>query len=104
MRDVIQRMLEAEAEAKRLTEQAEAEAERLRAEARRQVQDLMEQVRRQTRADVDRIIAAALEQAQQEKQTRLAQADAAMDSEVRIDESMRRSAVEAIVRAVCGNP
>jgi len=100
MRDVIQKMLEAEAEAKRIVAEAEAEADRIRAEARRQAQHLLETARRQARDEADRLIAEADEQADRDRGSGLSLAAERIEQEVGIDPERRREAVETVVRAV----
>ena len=102
MRDVIQSMVQAEAEAKRIVAAAEAEAERIVAEARKTAQPIVEQARARTREEAGRIVEAAAREAEREKKERLAAATAQIDAQVRLDDSLRRAAVEAVVKAVCG--
>lgn len=102
MRDVIQKMLVAEAEAKRIVAQAEGEAERTRAEARRQAQQLADQVRDETRAEVDAAIEEAVQQADRERQQRLAKAAGNIEADLRLDEKRQADAVEVVVRCVRG--
>jgi vacuolar-type H+-ATPase subunit H len=104
MRDVIQGMVQAETEAKRIVAAAKAEAERLVAEAHKQAQGLAQQVLAGTRDEAARIVEAASREAEREKKDRLAKATAEVEKEVRMDESLRRDAVEAVVKAVCGKP
>jgi len=102
MRDVIQKMLEAEAEARRIVAAAEAEAERLHADARQQGQQLADKVRADTRAEADAIIEQACREAQHERQNRLDQASTSIEAEIQLDETSRAAVVEGVVRCVCG--
>jgi len=102
MRDVIRKMLEAEAEAKRIVQEAGAETERLLAEARRQAQKLAERARRETAAEAERIIQTAERDAEREKKERLDEIASEMDAELKVSEDARRAAVEAVVQSVCG--
>jgi len=102
MRDVIQKMLEAEAEAKRLLSEAEAEADRIRADARRRAQRLVETARQEARDEADRLHAEAAEQAGRDRDAGLSRAAQRIEQEVGIDPERRREAVETVVRAVAG--
>ena len=102
MRDVIQNMLDAEAEAKRITQAAEEEGERLRGEARAEIQALTDRSREETRNEADRIVATAVAEAERQRKDRIARAADRIEAEVRLDETLRRGAVEAVVRAVIG--
>ena len=102
MRNVIQKVLEAEAEAKRLVEAAKAEAEDTLCQARKQAQELLAQGRREARAEAERIVEAALKEAEHEKQERLARAAAEIKTQIHLDEAMTRRAVEGVVWCVCG--
>ena len=59
MRNVIQQVMEAEAEAKRMVAAAEEEAEGILANARREAQQILEDGRREACAEADRIRDAA---------------------------------------------
>jgi len=102
MRDVIQKMLEAEAEAKRLLADAEAASERLLADARQKAQHGVELARTEGRAEADRILETARQEADRERDERVRQAAAAIQTEITVDEAVHRRGVEAVVRAVCG--
>jgi vacuolar-type H+-ATPase subunit H len=102
MRDVIQKMLEAETEANRIAQSADAEAERLVAEARAETQAAAQRAREAAKAEAERIVAAAVEEAEREKTERLATATAEIEVSVRLDDAVLGGAVEAVVRAVAG--
>ena len=102
MRDVIQKVLETEAEAKRLVEAAKSEAEDILSKARQQAQELLAQAHRELRTEAERIVAAAVEAAEREKQERLARAAAEIKVQIRLDEAVTRRAVEGVVQCVCG--
>ncbi len=102
MRDVVQKVIEAEAEAKRLVQAAQAEAERILAEAQNQGQQLITRARQEARTEAERMVEAAVRAAEQEKQKRLAHLAAEIESSLRLDEATRRHAVAAAIRCVCG--
>ena len=103
MRDVIQKMLEAEAEAKRIVAGAEAEAERIRADARRQAHQLTDQARAETRTDTDRIAEEAAGRSDSQRRAAIADAAKTIDDGLHLDEPLRTRAVETVVRRVCGS-
>jgi len=102
MREVIQKMVEAEGEAKRILDAAKAEADRLMGDARRQAQGLIEQSRREAKAAAAKVVEAAVQTAEREKKDRLSREIAAVEAETRLDDATRRAAVEAVVRLVSG--
>jgi vacuolar-type H+-ATPase subunit H len=102
MRDVIQKILETEAEAKRLVEAAKAEADETLSKASTQTQELLAQARREVRAEAERMVQAAVEEGEREKQERLARAAAEIKSQIRLDETVIQRAVEGVVRCVRG--
>lgn len=102
MRDVIEKVIAAEAEAKRMVEAARAEADRISSEAQKQGEELVARTRRQARAEAESMIEAALRAAEQEKRERLARIAAEIETEVRLDESTRQRAVTGAIRCVCG--
>ena len=102
MRDVIQKLIETEAEAKHIVETARAEAERILSDAQKQGRDLMALTRQETRVEADRILAAAIREAEREKQECLARAAAEIETQARLNEATKQRAVEEVVRCVCG--
>jgi len=102
MRNVIQKVLETEAEAKHIVEAANAEADDILSKARKQTQELLAQANREARAEADRMVEAAVKEAEREKQERLARAAAEIKTQIRLDEAVTRRAVEGVVRCVCG--
>lgn len=103
MRDVIQKILVSEAEAKQLVAAARAEADGLVSGARKAAADLRARVDRETRAEVEQILAEAARTAEREQQARVAQATLQIEAEVRLDQTLRRRAVAEVVRCVCGS-
>ena len=101
MREVIQRVLASEAEAKGIVEAARAQAAPILAEAQKKSQALAARVRQEARLEADRLMAAAVSEAGREKQERLARATAEIENQVRLEETTRQRAVEAVLRCVC---
>ena len=102
MRDVIQKVLATEAEARRIVQQAKVEAERLLSDARKEGQELIERTRQETRAEGERIVEVAIRTAEQEKRACRARVAAEIESQVRLDETTRQRAVARAIRCVCG--
>jgi hypothetical protein len=60
--------------------------------------------RRAARAEAEGLIEAAAKGAEQEKKERLGRAMAEIRDRLRLEERVSRSAVEGVVRCVCGGP
>ncbi len=102
MREVIQGLVEAEGEARRIVQAARAEADRLVSAAEQRALAMAATARREARAQAIQTIEAAVKAAQEEKRKRLEQAAAEVQSQVRMDEAVHDRFVEAVVRCVCG--
>jgi vacuolar-type H+-ATPase subunit H len=102
MRDVIQKVIATEAEAKQQVLAARAEAERILSEAQKRELELTAAARSAVQLEANSLLAAAAEKAAQEKQERMAAAAAGIEIEINLDEPARRQAVAAVVRCVCG--
>lgn len=102
MREVIQKVIAAETEAKQLVQAARTEADQLVTNARLQARDLVEQAHRETRLEAETILAAAETEAGHEKTERLARATAEINTSFRLDETAARQAADAALRCVCG--
>lgn len=101
MRDVIQKIVATEAEAKRTVEEARAQADHILSEARKKAQDIAAQAHLEAIAEAECIVAAAVEDAEKEKEERLARAAAKIAKQAGIDEADRRRIVERVVRFIC---
>ena len=107
MRDVIQKIIATESEARQKVQAAESEAERIILESRKHAQELVEAARQTALLDAVNILTAALEKAEAEKKQRLADAAAEMDNQIRLDGKTMRHAVNAVVAActlACNHP
>ena len=80
MRDVVELVLQAEGESKRILEDAQAEAERIAAKARSESQSIVQTRRRETAEQVDAIVRNAQQNAQREKEEQLSLAAADIPS------------------------
>lgn len=101
MRDVIQKIVGTENEARLTIEAARTEADRILSEAQKKAQDITERARQEVFAEAQRIIEAAVKKAEHEKQARLADAVAKVESQIQLDSKSRKSAVAEVVRCVC---
>lgn len=102
MREVIQKVIATEAEARCIVEAARTEAGRITSEAQKQAESLVALARQEARVETERIMAAALPEAECEKQGLLARATVEMESQIRFDQDTRDRAVKAVIRCVCG--
>ena len=101
MRDVIQKIIATESEAKLIVEAARAEADRILSDAQKKGHDVVERARQEALIEAGRIVEAAVEAAEREKQYRLADAAAEIESQIQLEPASRKRAVEGVVRCVC---
>lgn len=104
MRDVVQKIIATESEARHAVEAARAEADRIMADAQKKGRDMVEQARREALMEATKIVDTAIKAAEQEKQHRLADAAAEIEGRIRLEPAMRKWAVEEVVRCVCKQP
>ena len=100
MRDVIGRVIEAEAEAKRILAAAQTEADRILAEARKTAEERSAQIHQDTQAQAATVKEAILQTAQNEKQGRLAQITDGFDTQLHLDEPTRQNAVASAIKQI----
>lgn len=103
MREVILRILSAEAEAGRLVAGAAARARVLISEAKEKAGQLLETSAAQASLEAGQVYSAALEEAGREKAARLAAAAAEIEKSSLQFEKTRRAAADRVVRAVLGD-
>lgn len=103
MHEVIQKVLETEAEAQRLVVGAKAQAEHILAQARQQARELLARAEQETRVESDRLLTEALESAEHQRQEKVAQAASRIRAQLRLDERAVQQAAQAVVRCVCGS-
>lgn len=101
MRDVIQKIISTESEAKLTVEVAKAEAERIISDAQKKGDDLAKQARQEALAEANKILDASVEEAEQKKQDQLAHAISEIEKQIRLDPTIREWAVEGVIRCVC---
>ena len=104
MREVIEKIIVTENEAKAIVEAAGAEAERVLSDARKRASEIVERARLEARTEAARIVREAVEAAEEEKKVFLSQAASRIESGIDVDEAARERAVQAVVRCVCGMP
>jgi len=102
MRDVIQKVMAAENEAKQLVQAAQAEGGKLLADAQIQARETLEQARRAAREETEKILAAAEADVRREKSEQLTRAANEIRTTIQLDETTRQAAVAAGLRVVCG--
>ena len=102
MRDVIQKVLETEREAKSLVETAKADAEDVLAKARQRAREMLAQAQQNTQAEARRMVEEAMEAAKREKQENLVRSTAAIKTEIHLDQALLQRTVQGVVRCVCG--
>ena len=103
MRDVIQKIVATENQAKRIVEEGRAQADRILLEARKKAQDVTMKAYQDAGREAQEIIAEAAREAEGERQKTLGEALDMLEREVVIDEGARRKIIEEIIRHVCGN-
>lgn len=103
MRDVIQKIVATENQAKRIIEEARVQADRVLAEARKQAQDISTKAYQDAGREAQEIVNEALRAAEDQKQASLEKASGAIEGEIVIDEGLRQKIVEEITRHVCGH-
>jgi vacuolar-type H+-ATPase subunit H len=104
MRDVIQKIIATESEARITVEAARAEADRIMSDAQKKGRDIIEQSRQKTLIEADKILETALETAEREKQHRLTDAAAEIEIQIQLEPAIRKRAVEGVIRCVCKQP
>ncbi len=102
MRDVIQKVVATEAEARQLVQAARNEADQLLSGARLQARALVERAHQEVRGEAERIIVAAEKVALQEKTERLARAAVEIKNNIALDETAAWRVADAALRCVCG--
>jgi vacuolar-type H+-ATPase subunit H len=104
MRDVIEKIIVTESEAKQTVEEAKAEANRIMADARKKGRDMIERARQEAITEAGGIVEEAVAAAEREKQERLTRAAADIESEIQLVPAAKKWAVEGVVRCVCKEP
>jgi vacuolar-type H+-ATPase subunit H len=102
MREIIQKIIASENEAKEIVEEAGIEADRILANARRRASEILDQALAEARAETKKIVEEATKVAEEEKQRRLEEARDRLEREVSMDEAARELSIQEVVRCVCG--
>lgn len=101
MRDVVQKIIATESEAKRIVEAAKDEADRIMADAQKKGREMVERARQEALIEANRIIETVVKAAEEEKEHRLADAAAEIEGTIELDPNTRHQIVERVVRWVC---
>lgn len=101
MREVLQKVLEAEAEAGRLVAAATSEAAAIVAGARVRSQQHVDRAGEASRAEAAQQIDAAIRRGAEEQRERLAQAARDIEAEIKLDDKTRSAVVDDTLRCVC---
>ena len=104
MREIIQKIITTESEAKLAVEAARAEADRVLSDAQKKGHDIVEQARQEALSEAEKIIEDAVEGARREKQIRLDEATAEIESQIQFEPSSKKWAIEGVVRCVSKQP
>jgi len=100
MREIIQKIIATESEAKLTVEAARAESDRILSEVQKKGHDLIEQARLETLIEADKIMEAAVKTAEVEKQRRLTDAAAEIESQIRLDPAGKERVIKEVIRIV----
>ena len=101
MQEVIARVVEAETGARRIVEAARAEADHILSTARDDARELSTRIRHDTRAETERIVEDSVRASQQDKQARLAQYAAELETRLPLGPATQQQAVTAALEIVC---
>jgi vacuolar-type H+-ATPase subunit H len=104
MRDIIQKIIATESEARLIVESAKAEADRILSDAQKRGNDLVEQARAKALMESHAIVETAVKEIEREKQLRLAEAVAEIERQIRLEPTTMQWAIEGVVRCVCRQP
>jgi vacuolar-type H+-ATPase subunit H len=102
MHDIIQKIITTETEAKLVVEAAKAEADRILSDAQKKGNDMVEQARQEALIEAGRIVEAAVGAAEQDKQHRLADTAAQIETQIQLEPAKKEWAVEGVIRCVRG--
>ena len=102
MRDVMEKIISTEGEARLIVEAATAEGERILSEARERGREIIATARQEAVMEAEGILEAAQAEAEKEKERRLAQASIDIERTIQLEPKVRDKAIEGVVRCVCG--
>lgn len=101
MRDVIQKIIATESEAKLIVEAARAEADHILSDAQTKGNDIVERARQEALIEAGKILETAVATAERGKQHRLADFASEIEKQIQLNPESRKSAIEGVVRCVC---
>lgn len=102
MREIIQKVVATEGEAKQLLQASRMAADQLLERAQAQARALVEQARVDARRAAAQLLEAAEGQAQQDKTALMTRATAEIQTSISLDDTTRRQIAEAAARFVAG--
>lgn len=101
MRDVIEKIIATESEARVAIEAAKTEADSILNNAQKKGREVLERARTEAQIEADKILESKIEAAEREKQNLLAKALTKIESEIVLKPETRQQAVDWIVRCIC---
>lgn len=101
MKEVIERIVSTENEAKSIIEKARSEAEQIISEAKKQAQDIMENTKKEAIIETQHIIDSSTKKAEEEKQKKLTQKAKEIKDQFVINEDTKQKAIEWVIKTVC---
>jgi len=101
MRDVIERIIATEGEAKAAIEAANAEADSILNNAQKKGRDILEQARLEAQIGAEKILESKIKTAESEKQNLLERAITRIEREIVLKPETRQQAVDWIVGCIC---
>jgi len=104
MREVVQKIIATESDAKAVIDKAKAEADRILSDAQKKGHDIIERARQEAHIEAEKIVETVVAEAEQEKQYRLSLAIAAIENQIKLEPEFKQKAVEWVIRCVCKLP
>jgi vacuolar-type H+-ATPase subunit H len=100
MRDVIEKIIATESEAKLIVDAARTEADRILSDGQKNGHEVVERARQEVLIEAERIVEAAIETAEREKQHRLADAAVEIEKQIQLEPTIKKWAIEGVVQCV----
>ncbi|MCX7965200.1 MAG: hypothetical protein N2596_01045 [Syntrophorhabdaceae bacterium] len=101
MKEVIERIVSTESEARSIIEKAKTEGDQIIAEAKRKAQDMIEKAKRDAVIEAQNIINSAIEKAEKEKEKMLIQKSQEIKGQFFLSEEAKQKTVEWIIKKIC---
>jgi vacuolar-type H+-ATPase subunit H len=102
VREVIQKLIAVEEEAKDIVKKAQEAGAKVVQEARDKTAEIIDRSRAEVRLEAERVLQAAAERTSADEQGLLTREDAEIESAIRLDPAARQRAVQAVVQCACG--